>query len=198
MSDKEERSVWEKKIRRQLRRIEELDAEIGRRCALGLDYTKLLERRKTLVDEWANTVVEANVTIRHVPIQNDDAEFGAQQDDRLKSWNEVEIAFLSEERVEICVGSGHRKTYNYGELGFEDRRIGKQNEAWIMLRELAINRGTMRRPPPGKEKAKVQKRLQEIRTWLKRRYGIEDDPIPFNGADYLTSFKVSCKPSFDT
>ena len=52
--------------------------------------------------------------------------------DRPTSWRDIEIAFLSDERVEICCGS-ERKTYHYNEFGFEDRRDGKPSLAWGML-----------------------------------------------------------------
>jgi hypothetical protein len=113
------------------------------------------------------------------------------------SWSEIEIAFLSDERVEICV-AGDRKTYNFGELGFEDRRNGNPTEAWTMLRKLAGSGGTETRPPAGKGRAMIQKRIEEIREKLRSLFGIQTDPIPFNGNTYQASFKTSRRPSFDT
>lgn len=114
------------------------------------------------------------------------------------SWQEIEIAFLSEERVEIRSGSNCRTTYNYGELGFEDRRNGKPGLAWVTLRELARRGGDMPRPLPGKGRATLQKRIEEIREKLRSHFNIEGDPIPFNGSTYKASFKVGCRQSFDT
>jgi hypothetical protein len=115
-----------------------------------------------------------------------------------KSWQELEIAFLSDERVEICCGGTNRQTYNYAELGFQDRRNEKPNRAWVMLREIAEKKGTIPRPSPGKDRAKIQKRMEEIREKLLGRFNIEADPIPFNGNTYQASFKISCRASFET
>jgi hypothetical protein len=114
------------------------------------------------------------------------------------SWQEIEIAFLSDERVEIRSGTNSRTTYNYGELGFEDRRNGKPSLAWARLRELARRSGDMPRPLAGKGRAAAQKRIEEIREKLRSHFKIEGDPIPFNGNTYKASFKVACRQSFDT
>ena len=73
------------------------------------------------------------------------------------AWQEIEITFLSDHRVEICCGA-NRNTYNYGELGFQDRRSGKSQEpkptrAWVMLCGIAQQKGTLPRPPAGKNRA---------------------------------------------
>jgi hypothetical protein len=125
---------------------------------------------------------------------------GDQNDDNpmeSKSWPEIDVAFTSEERVEVCSG-GRQKTYNYHELGFVDRRNGKPNRAWIMLREMSGRGGTIPRPSPGKDKTIIQKRIEEIRKKMKTHFKIDDDPIPFNGNTYQASFKISRKPSYDT
>jgi hypothetical protein len=114
------------------------------------------------------------------------------------SWQEIEITFLSDERIEIQSGSNGRTTYNYGELGFEDRRNGKPSLAWEVLRELARRDGDMPRPPAGTPRAKIQKRIEEIREKLGSHFKIAGDPIPFNGNTYKASFKVGLRRSFDT
>jgi len=67
-----------------------------------------------------------------------------------------------------------------------------------MLREIAKTSGTIPRPLAGKDRAMIQKRIEEIREKLRGRFKIEDDPIPFNGNTYQASFKISCRPSFET
>jgi hypothetical protein len=121
-----------------------------------------------------------------------------EQEKKPLSWQEIEIAFLSDERVEIRSGSNSRTTYNYGELGFEDRRNGKPSQSWVILRELAKCSGDMPRPLAGKPRAAAQKRIEEIREKLRSHFKIEGDPIPFNGNMYKASFKVGCRQSFDT
>jgi hypothetical protein len=113
------------------------------------------------------------------------------------SWHEIEISFSSDERIQICRGDGSRETHNYGEFGFEDKRSGKQNLAWCMLLELAKEGGTLPRPPAGRRRAFVQKRIEEIREILRNHFGIEGDPIPFNGDTYQTSFKISRRRCYD-
>jgi hypothetical protein len=116
---------------------------------------------------------------------------------RPKSWQEIEIAFLSDERVDICIGD-ERKTYNFGELGFEDRRNEKPSFAWVMLRNLAGQNGTLQRPAQGRKRASDQKCIQEIRKKLRTHFKIDTDPIPFNGSVYQTSFKIGCRLSSNT
>jgi hypothetical protein len=112
-------------------------------------------------------------------------------------WQEIEIVFISEERVRIS-SNGIHQTYNYIEFGFEDKRNGTPNEAWVTLREMAKNNGTWPRPPAGKGRAMVQKRIQEIREALRHHFQIQADPIPFNGNAYQVSLKLVCGPSFDS
>ena len=115
------------------------------------------------------------------------------------SWQEIEIAFLSDERIEICSG-GSRTTYNYAEFGFADRRSQKPIQAWAILREMSSSdrNGTIPRPLPGKDKTTIQKRIEEIREKLRGHFKIQVDPIPFNGSVYQASFKISRRSSFDT
>jgi len=114
------------------------------------------------------------------------------------AWHEIEIAFLSDERVEIRSRGNSTMTYNYGELGFQDRRNGIPSKAWIMLRSLAKSGGEMPQPPAGRGRAKAQKRIEEIREKLRSHFKIDGDPVPFNGSTYKTSFKISRGQSFDT
>jgi len=47
--------------------------------------------------------------------------------------------------------------------------------------------------------AKVEKRIQEIRRVLRARFGISADPIPLiEGAGYRATFKIDCRPSYET
>lgn len=113
-------------------------------------------------------------------------------------WRHIEIAFLSDERIQVRTGAGRSQTFNYAEFGFEDRRNGKPNRAWILLRELATKGSAIPQARAGKDRAMMEKRIQEIRNRMRRRFKIKGDPIPFNGNSYQTSFKVSRRPSFDT
>ena len=117
----------------------------------------------------------------------------------VENWEQVEITFLSDERVQIRNGS-QRETLNYGEFGFSDARNGKPNQAWITLRALAEGRGVIKDAAHARGQwTKVEKRIQEIRKVLRKHFGITADPIPFvEGAGYQACFKIGCTLSFDT
>jgi hypothetical protein len=115
------------------------------------------------------------------------------------TWEDIEILFLSDERVQIRNG-GNRETRNYAEFGFADGRTRNPNQAWEALRVLAAQRGVIRDgaalnlPWP-----KVEKRIQEIRRLLREHFHISSDPIPFvEGVGYQACFKLACGPSFHT
>jgi hypothetical protein len=66
----------------------------------------------------------------------------------IASWEDIEILFLSDHRVQIRDGA-KQETYNYEELGFADGRVKrgktpKPNRAWAILRETAIQAGAER------------------------------------------------------
>jgi hypothetical protein len=118
---------------------------------------------------------------------------------RASTWDTVEISFLSDERVEIRSGSS-TETRNYAELGFEDRRNGKPNKAWVTLRELATADGVIRdAAKTGTKWPRVEKRMQEIRSKFREHFGITADPLPFiPGSGYRALFKIGCRRSYET
>ncbi len=119
------------------------------------------------------------------------------------SWRDIEISFLSDERVQIRNGTT-TETRNYGELEFADRRAKqgkpKPNQAWMTLRAMAEQNGIIRDgAKTGASWPKVEKRIQEIRKVLRKHFSITADPIPFvEGTGYQASFKIRCSPSFHT
>ena len=58
------------------------------------------------------------------------------------TWEEIEILFLSDERVQILNGT-NRETRNYAEFGFADGRTSGPNQAWGALRAMAQQRGVL-------------------------------------------------------
>ncbi len=178
---------------------------LGKQYAEVIHYIEILKaeliRRGEALDtaEGKNAADSTREAFMKPAAGRDQKQDNAEQQPELapKSWQELEIAFLSDERVEICCGGTSRKTYNYAELGFQDRRNEKPNRAWVMLREIARKTGTMPQPSPGTGRAMIQKRMEEIREKLRGHFGIETDSIPFNGSSYQTSFKISCRASFD-
>jgi hypothetical protein len=172
----------------------ERNGVISKVCEASVALCAWLERleheRAAKKDEQTSPAQKSEKTVQGVGSEPIEA--------NATSWTEIEIAFTSDERVEICIGAAGRETRNFAELGFEDRRNGIPAKAWVMLRVLAEAGGEIPRPLPGPDRAMVQKRLQEIREKLQSSFGIESDPIPFNGTTYKASFKISCRRSVDT
>src|SRR5579885_3066262 len=137
------------------------------------------------------------------------------------AWDkDVSIIFLSDERVQVKRGDQF-STMNYAEFGFEDKRNGKPDQAWVLLREMAENKGVLqkqdRRGPesvlkPARDRdkelhralevqarqwAKTQKHVETIRKRLREHFRILDgDPIPSTAAGYQTAFQLDVSPSY--
>jgi hypothetical protein len=137
------------------------------------------------------------------------------------TWDkDVAIIFLSDERVQVKRGDEY-STMNYAEFGFEDKRNGKPDQAWVSLREMAENKGVLQKPErrvpeaalkPARDRdkelhraldvqarhwAKTQKHVETIRRRLREHFQIPDgDPIPATAAGYQTAFKLGCGPSY--
>jgi len=113
-------------------------------------------------------------------------------------WDEVEIRFLSDERVQITT-VGATETRNFAEFGFADGRSGKPNLAWITLKSLAVGDGVFQQPNTGQGWPKVEKRMQEIRSRLREYFNLDDDPLPYvERVGYRARFRIHCAPSFKT
>jgi len=120
-------------------------------------------------------------------------------DQHLTKWEDFEIRFTSDERVQITV-AGQHETRNYSEMGFEDKRSRKPNLAWQTLRLLAEKRGIIHESSNKKRDwPRVEKRIQEIRKTLRELYKIPDDPLPYvKGTGYRARLQISCSPSYQT
>jgi hypothetical protein len=114
-------------------------------------------------------------------------------------WEQIEITFLSDERVQIR-GGKNIETRNYAEFGFQDGRSKNPNRAWETLRRLAELRGIIRDGAQGRLPwPKVEKRVQEIRKVFREHFGVSSDPLPFvEGTGYQARFKICCGPSYRT
>lgn len=113
------------------------------------------------------------------------------------NWEDIEILFLSDERVQIHFGK-NSETRNYAEFGFQDRRTDNPNRAWRALRRIAELHGTIRNPAEAGERwPNFEKRVQEIRSVLRERFGISSDPLPFvESVGYRALFKIACGSSY--
>jgi hypothetical protein len=113
-------------------------------------------------------------------------------------WEDVEISFISDERVNTMCGT-ETQTCNYAEMGFRDKRSGKPNQAWVLLRAFAEAKGVMPEASrSGKEFLAVEKRFERLRQALKKHFQIDSDPI-LRGpvCSYRCRFKIGCGPSFE-
>jgi hypothetical protein len=116
------------------------------------------------------------------------------------TWQDFEIRFTSEHRVQVFVLGRPGRSMNFADMGFEDRRGGggKPILAWALLLTLSQNDGIC----PAAEisgNQLIQKRAQELRDHLADCFHIAEDPLPFlEGIGYKSRFKVSRSPSFDT
>jgi hypothetical protein len=123
---------------------------------------------------------------------------------RPREWSELQITFLSDDRIEIRIGE-NTETRNCAEFGLASKRNGSPLGAWKRLCKMAKTKGVIqfRDDDPW---GTIEKQVQEIRKVLRGKYGITDDPIPFrkktrrNPADfgYHAQFKLRCHPSYDT
>ena len=114
----------------------------------------------------------------------------------VSQWEQIEITFLSDERIEVSIGR-LRTALNYAEFGLEDRRTHTPNRAWLTLRVLAENRGILSEAK-GRERnwPTVEKRMQEIRKALRAHFRLDSDPLPFDpGIGYRALFKIAVSPS---
>lgn len=120
-----------------------------------------------------------------------------------EKWEEIEISFLSDERVQVTIGT-HMESRNYDEMGFASKKNGTPVLAWKTLRVMAEAGGVISVASDGRKWANVEKRMQEIRKVLRDRFGLPGDPLwytkktPRNPDEYgyRTKFKLGCRPSY--
>jgi hypothetical protein len=114
-------------------------------------------------------------------------------------WEDVAILLVSDEAVEITIGS-NTSIKNFHELRFVDRRKDRPNQAWTMLRILAWHKGIITDAGnAGQQWSKVEKRIQEIRKALRQLTSIPTDPLPYiSGTGYRAQFRISCAPAYYT
>ena len=76
-------------------------------------------------------------------------------------WQNIEIVFLSDLRVQIRINSKQSEPTTYAELGFADGRTENPNKAWVALRSLAENHGVLKDGNAvGEPWRKVEKRIR--------------------------------------
>lgn len=120
-------------------------------------------------------------------------------------WEDIEIAFISDERVQISVGT-QIETRNYAEMGFASKTSGNPVLAWATLRAMAEAGGVTKFASDSRKWAEIEKRIQEIRRVLRQMFGLTDDPLPYikktrpDSGDfgYRARFKIFCRRSYES
>lgn len=105
-------------------------------------------------------------------------------------WEDIHIRFVSDFLVQITVDSAVQQPLTYTELGFEDRRSKKPILAWQTLYDLGAREGVLVTSAHAKDWPKIEKRVQEIRSILRRFFQIPDDPIPYRDGGYRARFEI--------
>jgi hypothetical protein len=124
---------------------------------------------------------------------------------KARSWEDIDIVFLSEFKVQITINLQPQSPQNYAEMGFENKKNKNPVAAWETLRELAQHGGVCRVPANGKRWGQIEKRMQEIRKAFQCRFALSNDPIPFRKKTpqdpedfgYRARFRIRCHPAFD-
>src|SRR5262249_22937372 len=117
---------------------------------------------------------------------------------RPTKWQDVELVLLSDYQLQVR----NADVFNYAELGFADRRGGKEkpNSAWLLLRKLAESGGHIMIAGLDPKRSQVEKQVQQIRSNLRQHFGLSEDPLSFTKDEdhvgYHAKFKISCSPSY--
>ncbi len=181
---------------------------------LGGPHTKNLEKRLQAylgarIAHWEAKAMERTsdvaapdtvtpVAPKSDPVEPETPDAEAPAELEVRDWEEVEIRFLSDERVQITIAN-RTETRNYAEFGFEDGRSKKPNLGWEMLRSLAEAGGTIQRPTDERDWPSIEKRMQELRRIFRNRFKLSDDPLPLvERGGYQARFKISCGPSYNS
>ena len=115
-------------------------------------------------------------------------------------WEDVDISFLSDERIQVQIVS-QRATYNYAEFGCMDKRTGRPNKVWEILKTLALAHGVIPdiNRPANKSWPAMEKQLEKLRKLLKYQFHLSEDPLPFRrGTGYRLQCKIGNAASFDS
>jgi len=100
-------------------------------------------------------------------------------------WEEVSMAFVSDEVIKVKA-RGQLVEYRFDQIGFENKRSGKANILWWVLRGLAMNNGRaswedLNEPTAGSfdlgDRNKLEAKVKRLRKTLREFMGIEGDPF---------------------
>ncbi len=204
-------------------RLESESREFLRRCTIEAWYEKGYDRSgnrlREMVSHWDGSILpdiqrafersSEWQEFQGIMLEVADAQANGREDrsqgeantsarNQTTEWESITIVFLSDERVQVEVDT-QRKTYNYAEMGFTDKRSGRPNQAWGLLRTLARAGGVIPNQARfSKEFIAMGKRIERLRATLRHHFGISSDPVPLDSnSGYGCRFHIRCAPSFD-
>lgn len=105
-------------------------------------------------------------------------------------WNEIKIRFQNRDTVTIqCQGTVRTATYH--EVGMADGRSGQPNKQWMLLYEMADDRGRMDIRSPHVSRLN-KKRKELLSKSLQGYFGLADDPILWDeeASAYIARFTL--------
>jgi hypothetical protein len=115
-----------------------------------------------------------------------------------RSWEAVEIQFVSDLKFQAVVGGIVQEPQNYADVGFSDRRgSDTPTGAWNTLRHLAESRGVLSSADTAADWGRVEKHMQEIRKRLRAHFQLEGDPVPFRDGAYRARFTIGVRAPYD-
>ena len=114
-----------------------------------------------------------------------------------RSWDEVEIRFVSDFTFQAVVNGTVRAPQNYAEVGLGDGRHGRPKAAWETLRALAESGGVVASTRTAADWPRLEKRIQELRRVLQAVFQVPDDPIPYRDGAYRTRFTIRVGRSYN-
>lgn len=114
-------------------------------------------------------------------------------------WKDVEIRFLSDHNFQATVRGKLQAPQNYADAGFGDGRQAneKPKAAWEALRRLAEKGGVITKTKTAAEWPKLERRMQELRKWLKARFQIDADPVPYLDGGYRAQFTIGVSAPYE-
>jgi len=119
---------------------------------------------------------------------------------KAKNWSQVTIELVSDDSILVKAPDFKTKRFNYTDLGMRDDRRGDMpNQLWDMVERLAVNNGKISVDEISlRERSKIEKTIQRMRTHFKTLFGIEGMPINRYSKKhgYVTQFNIKdCRPT---
>ncbi len=163
-----------------------------------------IANRHTLPDEVVNKLMRWDD--RQIGFQDDPASpessrgpdpiFQEVRED-LTEWKSIRMSFFNEHSIEITTPA-RTIVRQFEDLGMADKRTSKPTRAWECLQHLAKCQGVISVPESWTPTwPKIEKRVQEIRKWLRTQFGIATDPIPFvKNVGYKARFQINLAASY--